>query len=163
MQRVPNVTGRSARFAPSRLGVKLPAFVFRVREKTKPGEFCAPRNATSTRFSGVWRKRERQNERVLSPKMGPPAEATNQNCRPQNNLRRGPRNALRQNPKNPERQKHLFQIVARSGDKTNQGQWSHLAPRAAYQLPAPSPFLPQNRPKLMPEPPYSRYILIGEC
>jgi hypothetical protein len=67
--------------------------------------FCHRQSTPQPRFSGVCRSSQRQNERIMSPKTGTPAAATEWNRLPSNELadvaRRGPPTKCR-NPRAPD-------------------------------------------------------------
>jgi hypothetical protein len=88
--------------------------------KTKQNEaqFCRPSRAFLPVISETFDLRRRQNARVMSPKMGPPAAATKPNRWPPNDLRLAPRKCRKQNSTILGRQHDLSPTVPDPTDKT---------------------------------------------
>jgi hypothetical protein len=97
--------------------VKLAGFPRTNYMKQNDPKFCRPTSAVHPGNHGRFGIGRRQNARIMSLKMGPPATPTKCKHRPENDLRADVQTSRKQNPQIPDRQSVLLRIVGRISDK----------------------------------------------
>jgi hypothetical protein len=107
----------AVRFFPSAISatcaLKIGWFPGPDKMKQNDAHFCRPANEAGPGSQEPLAEDRRQNDRILSPRMGPPTAPTTCKRRPQNDLRSAPKTSQRQNSIIPERQGILLRILGR--------------------------------------------------